>query len=276
MTAARSSSPTRARPGRWIRRSTTRSQGWQIEQATQDGLVNFKKAQGTAAYTVVPDLAVAIPKPTDGGKTWVFKMRKGIKFSNGQVVKPTDVLATMQRIFKVHGPTAASFYGSIVGADGLPEDRRHLHAQGRRDREQREEHGDVPPRRSPTASGCSSSRCRSRASCRPPRPRRTRATKPVPGTGPYMIKSYDPNHQIVLVRNKYFKVWSKDAQPAGYPDEITQRFDLTGEAAVTQVENGQADWIGFSIPSDRLNEIAHQVSEAALPQPADGRCGTSR
>ena len=120
-------------------------QGWQIEQATQDGLVNFKKAQGTAAYTVVPDLAVAIPKPTDGGKTWVFKMRKGIKFSNGQVVKPTDVLATMQRIFKVHGPTAASFYGSIVGAVGLPEDSGHLHAQGRRDREQREEHGDVPP-----------------------------------------------------------------------------------------------------------------------------------
>ena len=37
-------------------------QGWQIEQATQDGLVNFKKAQGTAAYTVVPDLAVAIPE----------------------------------------------------------------------------------------------------------------------------------------------------------------------------------------------------------------------
>ena len=60
----------------------------------------------------------------------------------------------------------------------------------------------------------------------------------------------------MLVRNPYFKDWSKDAQPAGYPDEITERFDLTGEAEVTQVENGQADWIGYSIPSDRLNEIA--------------------
>ena len=37
---------------------------------------------------------------------------------------------------------------------------------------------------------------------------------------------------------------------------ITERFDLTGEAEVTQVENGQADWIGYSIPSDRLNELA--------------------
>ena len=58
------------------------------------------------------------------------------------------------------------------------------------------------------------------------------------------------------MRNPYFKVWSKDAQPAGYPDTITERFDLTGEAEVTQVENGQADWIGYSIPSDRLSEIS--------------------
>ena len=62
-------------------------------------------------------------------------------------------------------------------------------------------------------------------------------------------------HQLTLVRNPYFKVWSKDAQPQGYPDIITERYDLTGEAEVTQVENGQADWIGYSVPSDRLNEI---------------------
>ena len=85
-----------------------------------------------------------------------------------------------------------------------------------------------------------------------------------------MIKSYDPNHQIVLVRNKYFKVWSTDAQPDGYPDEITERFDLTGEAAVTQVENGQADWIGYLDPGRPAERDLDQVSEAALPQPADG------
>ena len=38
-----------------------------------------------------------------------------------------------------------------------------------------------------------------------------------PGTGPYMWKSYDPNKAAVLVRNPNFKVWSKDAQPAGLP-----------------------------------------------------------
>ena len=54
-------------------------------------------------------------------------------------------------------------------------------------------------------------------------PMKDQGPKLIPSTGPYMVKSYDPNHMITLVRNPYFKVWSKDAQPDGYPDVITQR-----------------------------------------------------
>src|ERR1700692_3234326 len=56
-------------------------QYWQLYQATYDGLLAFKKAGGSGAFDVVPDLAESLPKPTNGGKTWVFKLRKGIKFS---------------------------------------------------------------------------------------------------------------------------------------------------------------------------------------------------
>jgi peptide/nickel transport system substrate-binding protein len=230
-------------------------QGWQMEQATQDGLVNFKKAQGTAAYAVVPDLAVAIPKPTNGGKTWVFKLRPGIKFSNGQVVKPSDVVATFQRIFKVHGPTAASFYGSIVGAAACLKATATCTLKG--GVIGNDAKGTVTFNLTKPNGEWLQQIAVPLASIVPAAtPPKDQGTKPVPGTGPYMIKSYDPNHQIVLVRNPHFKQWSADAQPAGYPDQITERFDLTGEAEVTQVENGQADWIGYSIPSDRLNEIA--------------------
>jgi peptide/nickel transport system substrate-binding protein len=230
-------------------------EGWQIEQTTMDGLVNFKKAQGTAAYEVVPDLAVAIPKPADGGKTWVFKLRSGIKFSNGQPLKATDVAASFQRIFKVKGPTASSFYGLIVGADACLKTAATCTLKGGVIADNAKNtvtfhltkpNGEwLQQLAVPLASVIPAST-----------PPKDQGTKAVPGTGPYMIKSYDPNHMITLVRNPYFKEWSKDAQPAGYPDIITERFDLTGEASVTQVENGQADWIGYSIPSDRLNEIA--------------------
>ena len=59
-------------------------QYWQLYQATYDGLLAFTKAGGNAAFTVVPDIATAMPAPTNGGKTYVFKIRKGIKFSNGK------------------------------------------------------------------------------------------------------------------------------------------------------------------------------------------------
>ena len=75
------------------------------------------------------------------------------------------------------------------------------------------------------------------------------------GTGAYMFAAYDPNKQLKVVRNPYFKEWSKDAQPDGYPDEVHYDFGLTQEAQITAIENGQADWTLDQPPPDRLAEI---------------------
>src|SRR5689334_24849567 len=92
-------------------------QYWQLYQSLYDGLVTFKHAAGSEGFIIVPDLAEALPKPANGGKTYVFKLRKGIKFSNGQEVTVKDVVASFQRIFKISGPTSGTFYNGIVGAD---------------------------------------------------------------------------------------------------------------------------------------------------------------
>src|SRR5260370_10840904 len=78
-----------------------------------------------------------------------------------------------------------------------------------------------------------------------------------PGTGPYMWQSYNPNSAAVLVRNKYFHVWNPQAQPAGYPDKIVEKYGQTVSDEVTAVENGQADEVydGDVIPADRLNAL---------------------
>ena len=76
----------------------------------------LQEGAGNAAYTVVPDLAVAIPKPTDGGKTLGLQAAPGHQVLERKVSSRATSLASFQRIFKIHGPTAASFYGSIVGA----------------------------------------------------------------------------------------------------------------------------------------------------------------
>jgi peptide/nickel transport system substrate-binding protein len=227
-------------------------QEWQLLINTHDGLVQFKRVGGTPGTQIVPDLATSIPKPTDGGKTYTFQIRKGIKFSNGQVMKPSDFVTTFERQFTVPGPT--SFYSLIVGASackpahcdlskGVVADDSaytltiHLTAP---DPELLDQLAlpfayVVPGNTSKKLTG----------------------NNVPPGTGPYMWKSYNPNKEAVLVRNPFFKVWNPDAQPAGYPDTIIEKYGLQISDEVTQVERGAADEVfdGDVIPADRLNEL---------------------
>ncbi len=229
-------------------------QYWQLYRSTYDSLLAFKNAQGTKAFTIVPDLVTSIPKPTDGGKTWKFTLRKGIKFSNGKALTVKDVLYSYQRIFKVHSPTAGGFYSVLVGGEAClktpatctlskgvvvdPKANTITFHLTRPDAEWLDKiavpHATILPVGTPNKDA---------------------GTTLLPGTGAYKFTKYDPNHQLVLERNPNFKEWSADAQPDGYPDKITYSFGLTVEAEITQIENGQADWTLDSPPADRLNEI---------------------
>ena len=229
-------------------------QYWQLYQSTQDGLVAFKHAAGTKAFTLVPDLAVALPKPTDGGKTWTFKLRKGIKYSNGKTVQPRDFLWTFQRIFKVHTPTAGGFYSVLVGADKC------LKTPATCDLSKsvviNDKAGTVTFHLTQPDAEWLYKLAVPHASVLPwGTPNKDLGTKLPPSTGSYMFTKYDPNHELVMERNPHFKQWSADAQPEGFVDKIVQKFGLTVEAEVTQVENGQGDFLFDFPPADRLNEI---------------------
>ena len=89
-------------------------QEWQLLIFSHDGLVAFKRAGGTEGTKLVPDLATSVPKPTDGGKTYTFTLRKGIKFSDGKELKASDVKYTFERLFKIkQSPNAGSWYNVI-------------------------------------------------------------------------------------------------------------------------------------------------------------------
>src|SRR5262245_5283145 len=232
---------------------------WQLFQATYDGLLAFQKAGGSAAFNVVPDLASNLPTPTNGGKKWVFHLRKGIKFSNGKPVTPKDVVASFQRIYKVKGPNAGSFYAGIVGATACNKTPATCTLKG----------GVVANDAANTItinlvkpdSEFKYKLAVPFASIVPAdSPPKDVGTKPLPGTGAYYFASYDPNKQLVMKRNPYFKQWSKEAQPEGYPDEITQSYGLTAESQITAVENGDADWSYANAPADRLAEMGSKYA----------------
>lgn len=231
------------------------SQFWSVFFVTNDGLVAFKHVSGAASNEVVPDLATSVPAPQDGGKTYVFTLRKGVKFSNGKDVTPEDVVATFQRIFKVSNPNAGSWYNVIVGADACLK----------------------TPATCTLAGGVVADDAANTITFHLTQPdseffyklatpfadivpadtaAKDLGTTAAPATGPYMITSYDPQKNMVMKRNPYFKEWSKDAQPSGYVDEIDYTFGPKPEDEVTAIENGQQDWMFDSPPSDRLPEMA--------------------
>jgi peptide/nickel transport system substrate-binding protein len=82
-----------------------------------------------------------------------------------------------------------------------------------------------------------------------------------------MIASYDPNTSMKIVRNPHFKEWSVEAQPDGFPDEISYDFGLTEEAQVTAVANGQADWMFDPPPTDRLAELGTTYKDRVFVTP---------
>lgn len=66
------------------------SNSWRILRMTGDGLVAFNQTSGLAGTQLLPDLAVSLPAPTGGGRTYAFRLRNGIRYSNGRPVKASD------------------------------------------------------------------------------------------------------------------------------------------------------------------------------------------
>jgi peptide/nickel transport system substrate-binding protein len=235
-------------------------QYWQLYQSLYDGLVTFKHAAGSEGFVIVPDLAEEMPKAQDGGKTYVFKLRKGIKFSNGQELTVKDVVASFQRIFKISGPTSGTFYNGIVGAAACLKTAATCTLEGGVVGD--EAAGTVTIHLVAPDSEIFDKLAVPHAVILPAgTPPKDQGSAIIPGTGAYMAAAYDSNKQLKLVRNPYFKEWSKDAQPDGYPDEVDMDFGLTEEAEVTAVENGQADWLFDQPPADRLGELGSKYKD---------------
>jgi len=248
------------------------STSWTILRMTSDGLVTFNQASGPQGTQLVPDLAVSLPPPTDGGKTYTFRLRANIRYSNGRALKASDFRYTLERDFKI-GQAALSYYEGIVGAARC----------------------EKSPKRCDLSRGIVADDAANTVSFHLVAPDPEFLDKltlpfayvvpagtpvnhpgrqPLPATGPYMIANHRPR-ALTLVRNPHFHEWSQAAQPDGYPDKIVVEIAGTPDEAVNDVIRGKAD--AFSTvqsetpPSEGLlAEIttSHASQVHINPQPA--------
>jgi peptide/nickel transport system substrate-binding protein len=175
---------------------------WGLLANVYDGLVGYRRTGGTAGNTIVPDLARSLPSITDGGRTYRFELRDGLRYSDGRRVSASDVKHTFARLARLLSPGTSYYFGirSIVADDARGIVVLNLR---RPDPELLNKlalpFGWVVPSSTPM---------------------REMRVSPPPATGPYRIASVVPGREVVLVRNPRFHTWSAAAQPPGNPDRI--------------------------------------------------------
>jgi ABC-type transport system substrate-binding protein len=85
---------------------------WPAIKLVFDGLLDYDS--GT---TLMPRIAEAMPTVSDDGTVYTFKLRKGVKFSNGRELTADDVVYTITRVLDPKtGSPGAGFFVGIKGA----------------------------------------------------------------------------------------------------------------------------------------------------------------
>jgi peptide/nickel transport system substrate-binding protein len=235
---------------------------WRLLTTLYDGLVAYRKVGGAGGATLVPDLARQLPVPTGGGRVYRFDLRAGIRYSDGTPLRASDVRASFERMLKLNGLNLPPFYAAIKGAthcvtkpgacdlsSGIQTD----DAKGTVTFELARPDPDflyklslpmasVLPAGAPVPSG-------------PPAGSGAISEPVIPGTGPYRVRSFVPDRRLVLERNRRFRAYSPDAQPAGYPDRIVARI-VDGanpkqlQTALVNVQDGRSDWVTGLSPTE--------------------------
>jgi peptide/nickel transport system substrate-binding protein len=211
---------------------------WQLLDLAYDGLVAYRRTGGPAGAQLVGDLAMSVPPVSSDGRSYVFRMRPGVHFSNGQLVRPSDVSATFRRLLTINRINLPpSFYGQIIGSAQCHPGRCDL------------SRGLVADDRSGTVTFHLQAPdpdflyrlALPFAFVLPAQAPLRVARSPIAGTGPYEITHFAPNRQLALARNPRFRVFAPAATPDGYPDRIVATVTPSPDQQLGMVLAGRAD-----------------------------------
>jgi len=172
-------------------------------QLVYTGLVTYKHAEGAAGTEVIPGLAEALPEVSADKKTYTFKLRSGLKYSDGSAVKASDYEHTIKRLNFLGGPYS-SFTSTIAG---VPE---YLAAK--------KEDADISGITSDDATGVITVKLSEadgkflynvglvNSAPTPAAKSPFKATRGIPGIGPYTINVVNPTRQYILQKTPGFNI----------------------------------------------------------------------
>jgi len=217
------------------------------------GLVTYKNAEGKEGNKLIPGLAEAMPSISADRKTYTFKLRPGLKYSDGSPVKASDFEHTMKRLTFLGGP----FSSFVSGIQGIAEYQKA-----------KQENADI--------SGITSNEATREITVKLTQPdgkflfaiglvnsAPTPAAKSPfksaspPGSGPYTIKIDNPTRQFVLTKTPGFDI---PGIAKGNLDKITVVKE-TVPKMTQDVINGKLDFMTEDPSGDDLPLVKQKYSD---------------
>jgi peptide/nickel transport system substrate-binding protein len=229
-------------------------EGWTATYDTYIPLLTYDHASGQAGGKVIPGLATALPKVSDGGRTYELTLRKGLKYSNGEPVVASDFTHSLERAFILNSG-GSPFYEGIVGAAKFMKDKKG----GIPGVETDDQSGQITIHLENPDGSFESELALPYVALLPTKTANKDLTaEPPPATGPYVITSSDPGRGWEYERNPQ---WAKANEkllpdiPSGHVDKIKIQVLRNPQTEVNYVESGKLDWMGNEVPPDRYQDV---------------------
>ena len=234
------------------------TQGNELYSVVNTPLLTFQRGvQGVAGSKIIPGLAKALPTVTNGGKTYTFMLRPGLKYSNGTPIKASDETYALERDIKI--PWQAASFVSAYVAGGT------AYASGK----------------AKTISGITTNDATGQivvnltapfapiedifalagtAPVPPTTPMKNLANTGTIGDGPYMWSTITPNQSYTLVQNPNFDV---PGLARGHAAKIVFQVNSNVTADAEEVLNNQADVFdpGDTLPASLLQQVQTQAKD---------------
>jgi ABC-type oligopeptide transport system substrate-binding subunit len=222
------------------------SLGWQTLYATNMTLLNYPDKPGAAGARLAPEAAAALPTISSNGRVYTFRVRSGIRFSDGSPVTAASFKRAIERAAdpKQSSP-AIAFLHDVVGADarnaGKASSVSGVTAKGQTLTVRL-------TRNNPTF--LAEIAMPFFAAVKPNMPINAKGENVYPSAGPYRIVSRDVGRQVVLERNRFYR----GSRPQN-PDRIVITV-LTDQAqSFLQTKAGQVDYDMGGLPPTAHQEL---------------------
>jgi peptide/nickel transport system substrate-binding protein len=221
-------------PGLWYFATT-----WKLSLATCTPLLTYPDAAGNAGKKVIGGIA-SLPRVGNGGRTYTFQIKPGLKFPNGTPINAAVEKATFTRLNgkKLASP-AVSFFSVI----------KKITARG-----------NTLTMQLSSPVGSFQKRMTVPWTC--PVPPGSPAGPVENGSllqsGPYLVSNYVPDRTLVLTRNPAYN--AKQLGARGHFDTITIDIGVDASQAELQVKAGQLDGYLDRLPAASVNQDLHDPS----------------